>query len=94
MLATYALLPVIRRFTDPAGVGVKLSDISVLSALCWLWWLVGRGVRRCFIANSFTGRATRRSELPSHSTGFPALPSTLLYRAAVSRSSPLLDSAG
>lgn len=29
MLATYALLPVIKRFTDPAGIGVELTDISV-----------------------------------------------------------------
>jgi len=29
MLATYSLLPIIRRFTDPAGIQVDLSDISV-----------------------------------------------------------------
>jgi isocitrate dehydrogenase len=29
MLATYALLPIIRRFTDPAGIKVEVSDISV-----------------------------------------------------------------
>jgi len=29
MLATYALLPIIKRFTDPAGIGVELTDISV-----------------------------------------------------------------
>ena len=28
-LATYSLLPVIKRFTDPAGIEVELSDISV-----------------------------------------------------------------
>ena len=28
-LATYSLLPVIKRFTDPAGIDVELSDISV-----------------------------------------------------------------
>jgi len=28
-LATYAFLPIIRRFTDPAGIKVELSDISV-----------------------------------------------------------------
>ena len=31
MLVTYALLPVIRRFADPAGVNVELSDISMLT---------------------------------------------------------------
>jgi len=29
MLATYALLPIIRRFTDPAGIAVEKIDISV-----------------------------------------------------------------
>ena len=29
MLATYSLLPIIRKFTDPAGIQVDLSDISV-----------------------------------------------------------------
>ena len=28
-LATYSLLPVIKRFTDPAGIAVELTDISV-----------------------------------------------------------------
>ena len=28
-LATYALLPVLRRFTEPAGIEMELSDISV-----------------------------------------------------------------
>ena len=28
-LATFALLPVVKRFTDPAGLSVELSDISV-----------------------------------------------------------------
>ena len=30
----------------------------------------------CFLAYSFTAAAARRSELPSRSTGFTALPST------------------
>ena len=30
-LATYALLPIIKRFTDPAGVTVEAADISVAS---------------------------------------------------------------
>ena len=30
-LATYALLPIIKRFTDPAGVAVESADISVAS---------------------------------------------------------------
>ena len=29
MLATYAFLPIIKRFTEPPGIGVELSDISV-----------------------------------------------------------------
>ena len=29
MLATYALLPIIRRFTNPAGIAVEKIDISV-----------------------------------------------------------------
>ena len=29
MLATYAFLPIIKRFTEPLGIGVELSDISV-----------------------------------------------------------------
>ena len=29
MLATYSLLPIIRKFTDPAGIQVDLIDISV-----------------------------------------------------------------
>lgn len=33
MLATYALLPVIRRFADPVGVDVELSDISVAARI-------------------------------------------------------------
>merc|ERR1712159_902723 len=28
-LATYAFLPIIRKFTDPAGISVELADISV-----------------------------------------------------------------
>ena len=33
MLATYALLPIIRRFTDPAGVAVEKIDISVAARI-------------------------------------------------------------
>lgn len=33
MLATYAFLPVIRRFADPVGVDVELSDISVAARI-------------------------------------------------------------
>lgn len=33
MLATYALLPIIRRFTSPAGIEVELSDISVAARI-------------------------------------------------------------
>jgi isocitrate dehydrogenase len=29
MLATYSLLPIVRCFTEPAGIEVDLSDISV-----------------------------------------------------------------
>ena len=29
MLATYAFLPVIKRFTEPLGIAVEKSDISV-----------------------------------------------------------------
>jgi len=29
MLATYAFLPIIKRFTDPCGITVEKSDISV-----------------------------------------------------------------
>ena len=38
----------------------------------------------CARAYALTGAATRRSELPSRSTGFTAEPSTLAYRALVS----------
>lgn len=31
-LATYSLLPIIKRFTDPAGIEVNTSDISVVSS--------------------------------------------------------------
>ena len=48
----------------------------------------------CFLAYCFTGAATRRSELPSRSTGFTALPSTFAYRALTARSSSLLGSSG
>jgi isocitrate dehydrogenase len=33
MLATYALLPIIRRFTDPAGVAVEKIDISLAARI-------------------------------------------------------------
>ena len=33
MLATYALLPIIRRFTDPAGIVVEKIDISVAARI-------------------------------------------------------------
>ena len=33
MLATYALLPVIRRFTDPAGIAVEKIDISLAARI-------------------------------------------------------------
>jgi isocitrate dehydrogenase len=32
-LATYSLLPIIRRFTDPAGIDVELADISVAARI-------------------------------------------------------------
>ena len=33
LLATYAFLPVIRAFADPAGIDVKTSDISVAARI-------------------------------------------------------------
>ena len=33
MLATYALLPIVRRFTDPAGIVVEKIDISVAARI-------------------------------------------------------------
>lgn len=33
MLATFSLLPIIRRFTDDAGIAVELSDISVAARI-------------------------------------------------------------
>ncbi|BBY07401.1 NADP-dependent isocitrate dehydrogenase [Mycobacterium noviomagense] len=33
MLATYAFLPIIRAFTEPAGIDVKLSDISLATRI-------------------------------------------------------------
>jgi len=33
LLATYAFLPIIRRFTDPAGVAIEKSDISVAARI-------------------------------------------------------------
>ncbi len=33
MLATYSLLPIIRRFTDPAGITVEKIDISVAARI-------------------------------------------------------------
>jgi hypothetical protein len=33
MLATYSLLPIIRRFTDPAGIAVEKIDISVAARI-------------------------------------------------------------
>ena len=35
----------------------------------------------CFRENAFTDSGERRSELPSRSTGFTALPRTFAYRA-------------
>jgi len=37
MLATYSLLPIIRRFTGPAQIAVELSDISVASRIIALF---------------------------------------------------------
>mmetsp|Transcript_6279 Transcript_6279/g.25217 ORF Transcript_6279/g.25217 Transcript_6279/m.25217 type:complete len:335 (+) Transcript_6279:1638-2642(+) len=50
--------------------------------------------RRCgfFWAYAFTGAATRRSELPSRSTGFTAEPSTLAYLALFALSSSVVGS--
>mmetsp|Transcript_20806 Transcript_20806/g.64519 ORF Transcript_20806/g.64519 Transcript_20806/m.64519 type:complete len:207 (+) Transcript_20806:694-1314(+) len=52
--------------------------------------------RRCgfLAAYALTGAATRRSELPSRSTGLTAEPSTLAYLAAIARSSSLEGSCG
>ena len=36
-LATYSLLPMIRRFTEPAGINVELSDISVAGRILSLF---------------------------------------------------------
>ena len=33
LLATYAFLPIIRAFTEPAGIDVKTSDISVATRI-------------------------------------------------------------
>ncbi len=33
LLATYAFLPIIRTFTDPAGIDVESSDISVAARI-------------------------------------------------------------
>src|SRR5258705_10503081 len=33
LLATYAFLPIIRAFTEPAGIDVKTSDISVAARI-------------------------------------------------------------
>ncbi|HEV7849746.1 MAG TPA: NADP-dependent isocitrate dehydrogenase, partial [Mycobacterium sp.] len=33
LLATYALLPIIRTFTEPAGINVETSDISVAARI-------------------------------------------------------------
>src|SRR5579884_869361 len=33
MLATFALLPIVRAFTEPAGIDVKLSDISLATRI-------------------------------------------------------------
>ena len=33
LLATYAFLPIIRTFTEPAGINVKTSDISVAARI-------------------------------------------------------------
>ena len=48
----------------------------------------------CFFAYCLTDAATRRSELPSRSTGFTALPSTLAYRALMSFSASVRGSSG
>ena len=47
-----------------------------------------------FCAYTFTGGATRRSELPSRSTGLTAEPRTLAYFAAISRSASVDGDAG
>jgi len=47
-----------------------------------------------FCAKLLTGAATRRSELPSRSTGLTAEPSTLAYRALIFSSSAFAGSAG
>ena len=39
MLATYALLPIIRTFTEPAGINVESSDISLAARSWGLWGL-------------------------------------------------------
>ena len=33
LLATYAFLPIIRTFTEPAGINVETSDISVAARI-------------------------------------------------------------
>ncbi len=45
-------------------------------------------------AYCFTAPAARRSELPSRSTGFTALPSTLAYRARTSLLAGVASSSG
>ena len=62
---------------------VVVEPVSHLPILCGF-----------FMANDLTGPATRRSELPSRSTGFTAEPSTLAYRAAASFSASVLGLVG
>ena len=63
----------------------------------WLTWLLESLLHApiecgCACAYAFTGPATRRSLLPSRSTGFTAEPSTLAYFAFVAFSSSLCGS--
>mmetsp|Transcript_33551 Transcript_33551/g.84234 ORF Transcript_33551/g.84234 Transcript_33551/m.84234 type:complete len:211 (+) Transcript_33551:1344-1976(+) len=65
----------------------------------WATWVLDTGGQgrmrtggRLRCAFFFTGSATRRSELPSRSTGLTALPSTLAYAAAMAFSSSVLGS--
>ena len=59
-------------FSEPKKSSPVMCTTLVLESLGHARSLCG-----FFCAKAFTGAATRRSELPSRSTGFTALPSTL-----------------
>jgi hypothetical protein len=75
---------------------LKAVDTNVSTTLLLrdpsLYLRHGMSLCGCACANALTGPATRRSLLPSRSTGFTALPSTLAYVAFAAFSASVFGS--